>query len=130
MRSLKSAFGIIGTLFAIAYCGGLAFYFLDLTGSMSAAQDQGLGPTIFGLGGVGAIFVLVLVFQIVRPILKTRSPRGDRDPEAPRRRRESGFDADAAFNRYMAQRPPDATPPPASTVNGQTSKTTGFGRKK
>ncbi len=133
MPSLKSVFGMAGTLFAIAYCGGMVFYFLDLTGSMDEARNQGLGPTIIGLGGVGAIFVLALVFQIVRRLLKARSPGGGGGPEAPPRGGKGGFDADAAFERYMAQRTPDAAPPAwpsAPATDGQSSRPGGFGRKK
>ena len=45
MQSLKSVFGVIGALVPILYCGGLLYYFLDLSGSVHEAQTLGLGPT-------------------------------------------------------------------------------------
>lgn len=137
MRSVKSIFGMIGTLFAIAYCGGLVFYFLNLSGSMQEVQNIGLGPTVMGLGGLGVLFCIVLIVQLIRFILKTRSRGGDGPGAADGGKDKGGFDAEAAFNRYMAQRAADGdaaapmAPPTTSSFNNSGApRPQGFGRKK
>ena len=137
MRSIKSAFGMIGTLFAIAYCGGLVFYFLNLSGTMQEAQNIGLGPTIMGLGAFGVLFGIVLILQLIRFIMKMRSHGGGGPDASGGGKGKGGFDAEAAFSRYMAKQSADANsagptaPPTLSTFNNSgTFKQQGFGRKK
>ena len=52
MPTFKSALGVIAALVPIVYCGGLIYYFLHVSGSFQAAQDDGLGATVVGLGVV------------------------------------------------------------------------------
>ena len=135
MRTLKSGFGVIGALVPILYCGGLLYYFLDLSGSVQEAETDGLGPTLLGLGAVGLLFCVLLIVKIVRIFGGPRSPRsgGRGGPDSSTHDDEGGFDADAVVARYMARRSAEAAPgspaaPPAHESGGP-ARRPGFGRK-
>ena len=135
MRTLKSVFGVIGALVPILYCGGLLYYFLDLSGSVQEAEQDGLGPTLLGLGIVGLLFCIPLIVKIVRIFAGPRSPGsgGRGGPDASTHDGEGGFDADAAVARYMARRSAEAAArspaaPPAHEGGGP-ARRPGFGRK-
>jgi hypothetical protein len=72
MRTLNSAFGVIRALVPVLYCGGLIYYFLDYSGSVQDAETIGLGPTLLGLGAVGLLFCIPLIFKIVRIFAEPR----------------------------------------------------------
>ena len=134
MQSVKSVVGVIGTLGAIAYCGGLLYYFLDLSGSVHEAQEIGLGPTVLGLGVVGLLFCLALIVKLVRIFAASRSPEspGRRSSDTSTDDREGDFDADAVIARHLARRSVQApvgspTAPPAPDGGGPARPT--FGRK-
>ena len=133
MRTLKSVFGVIGAVVPVLYCGGLLYYFLDLSGSVQEAEQDGLGPTLLGLGIVGLLFCIPLIVKIVRIFAGPRSPgsggRGGPDAST----HDGEFDADAAVARYMARRSAEAAPgspaaPPAHERGGP-ARRPGFGRK-
>jgi hypothetical protein len=136
MPTLKSIVGVIGGLAAVLYCGGLLYYFLDVSGSVHEAQEIGLGPTLLGLGAVGLLFCIVLIVRIVRIFFAgPRAPGSDGrgGPDASTHDGEDGFDADALVARYMARRSTQAAPgspaaPPAHEGVGQASRPS-FGRK-
>lgn len=125
MRSLKNSFGVIGALVPIAYCIGLLYYFLDLSGSVQEATEDGLGPTMLGLGAVSLILSIPLIMKVVRMIAGTRSPRlAERDGrDSPAR--EGGVDPDAVLARYLSTRPAEA----AATKEGEPPNRPTFGRK-
>lgn len=128
MRTFKSVFVVIGALVPVLYCGTLLYYFLDISGSMKNAKSIGLAPTLLGLGVVGLLFCIPLALKIVRIFARPRSPGSG--PDAPDA--ESGFDADAAIARYMAQRSPETVPgSPAvrPTFGGGAARRPGFGRR-
>ena len=135
MRSLKSVFGLIGALFAIVYCGGLIYYFLDLSGSVQEAETEGLGPTLLGLGAVGLLFCLVFIVRIVRIFARPRSPGsgGRSGPDASTGDGEGGFDADAVLARYMARQSAEAAPgspaAPRARDGGGPARRQSFGRR-
>ena len=135
MQSLKSVFGVIGALVPILYCGGLLYYFLDLSGSVHEAQTLGLGPTLLGLAVVGLLFCIPLILKIVRICAAPRSPGsgGRGAPNAPAHDGDSAFEADAVVARYMAQRSAEAaSPPPAAPPahgGGGPASRPSFGRK-
>ena len=122
MRTLKSRFGVIGALVPIFYCGSLIYYFLDLSGSMQEAGEDGLSPTQLGLGVVSLLFAIPLMMKVVRIFTRPRS-----GPDAPTDDDKSGFDADAAIARYLAQRSTDA--PIVSPGRGEPARPSGFGRR-
>lgn len=111
MRTLKSVVGVIGALVPIVYCGGLIYYFLDLSGSVHEAKGIGLGPTLMGLGAVGLLFCIPLIIKIVGMFAGPRSPgsNGRSGPGAPTHDGDDEFDADAAVARYMARRSAEVT---------------------
>ena len=135
MRELKSGFGVIGTLVPVLYWGGLFYYFFDVSGSWHDAQENGLGPTLLGLGAVGLLFCIPLMVKLVRIFLAARTPGsgGHRGPNASTHDGEAEFDADAVLARYMARRSAEAAPdsavaPPAHEGGGP-ARRPGFGRK-
>lgn len=136
MRNLKSSFGVFGALVPILYCGGLLYYFLDLSGSVQEAKADGLGPTLLGLAAVGLLFSVPFIIKVVRMLAKTRSP-GPGGPDAPADG-EREFDADAAVARYMARKaaeeaaaPSPTTPATRPTYSGGASdKPASFGRRR
>jgi len=131
MGPFKSIFGLMRTIVPVVYCGGLVWYFLDLSGSVEDAKAIGLWPTLVGLSVVGLLFCIPLIFKIVWIILGLRSPRtgshGDADTPG------SGFDADAAIARFKAQRSADvassARTTPAAPASGGPGQRHSFGRK-
>ena len=127
-QTLKSAFGLIRAILPVLYCGGLIVYFLDF-GSWQDIMDIGLGPTVLGLGLVGLLFCIPLILKIVRIFARPRSPGSG--PDKPDD--ESGFDADAAIARYLAQRSAEAGPSPSAAPRAQQNrgpaKRASFGRK-
>ena len=116
MRTAKTWIGLIGALLPVLFCGGLLLYFNNVRGAFGGLIDSQLGPT---MGGLGIFFILFLVLFLVKlwrtaggpPGASTPAARADAAVDAAR----SDFDADAAFDRYMARR----RPPPGS-----------FGRKR
>ena len=131
MRTFKSVFGVIGALVPILYCGGLLYYFLDLSGSVQEAKADGLGPTLMGLGAVGLLFCTLLIMRIARIFVGPRSPGSG--PDASMHDGEGEFDPDAAVARYMARRSAEAAPgppatPPAHESGGPASRPA-FGRR-
>lgn len=132
MQTLKSAFGVIRAVVPVLYCGGLLYYFLDISGSVEEAMRSGLGPTLLGLGVVGLLFCIPLMLKLVRLFVGLRSPESGGRPDVPGDD-EGGFDADAAIARYMAQRSTEAgsSSPivsPAHGGGGQVRRP-GFGRR-
>jgi hypothetical protein len=136
MLTLKSVLGVIGGLVAVLYCGGLLYYFLDLSGSVHEAEEIGLGPTLVGLGAIGLLFCIVLIVRIIRIFFA--GPRlpgsgGRSRPDASTHDGDGGFDADAVLARYLARRSPEAdagapAAPPAPEGGGPTIRPS-FGRK-
>ena len=129
--------GVLSALMPVVYCGGLLYYFLDLSGSVQEAEEIGLGPTVLGLGAVGLLFSIPLILKILRLFRKPRPPgvgggrpMGDDDDDG-------GFDADAVIARYLARRAVEEAaapaPRPARQMGGPakhpSSPRPGFGRK-
>jgi len=124
VRTDKSAFVVIGTLMAVLYCGILIYYFLDISGSLRGAKAIGLSPTLLGLAAVGLLFCIPLIMNLIRMFSGPRSresgPNASDD--------DSGFDADAAVARYMAQ-PAKAAPAAPTFKGGGPARRQSFGRK-
>ena len=127
MRNLKSAFGLVGAIVPVIYCGGLLYYFFGVGGSVQGIEEIGLGPTIIGLGAVGLLFCIPVILKLMRIFGGPPGSGGGRDD----RDEEDGFDADAAIARYMASRSVEAAtnaPAPAPKGGGP-AKRPGFGRR-
>jgi hypothetical protein len=129
MRTLKSALGIAGALIPIVYCGGLIYYFLDLTGSVAEAEANGLGPTLLGLAVVGLLFCIPLVVKLIRMLIGSGpSASGGRGGDATSK--QDDVDADALVARYMARRTAEAaTDAPLPHQGGDPAPRPTFGRK-
>ncbi|HZP19190.1 MAG TPA: hypothetical protein VFB16_03195 [Bauldia sp.] len=117
MPSAKSAFGVIGALLPVFYCGGLLYYFLDTAGSVKDAEDIGLGPTLLGLAVLGLLFCIPLVWKVVRMFRGPRAPgANDGDgPDAPAPGGEGSLRADEVIARYLALRSTEAGQGPAAS---------------
>jgi hypothetical protein len=130
VQTFKSVFGVARAALPVLYCGGLLYYFLDVSGSVQEAQDIGLGPTVLGLGAVGVLFSIPLILKVVRLVGKPRSPGGgppkDDDDD------DGGAAADAAIARYLARKSAEAAAtPPARPApqNSAPARRPSFGRK-
>jgi hypothetical protein len=135
VRKVKSGFGVIAALLPVLYCGGLLYYFIDTSGSIHQASEIGLGPTLAGLAAVGLLFCIPLFLKIARFLSGPRSPGSDGSggPDKSGSGGESGFDAAAVVDRYLASRPAEhASAPviaPRATQVAAPGKRSGFGRK-
>ena len=129
MRTLKPAFGVIGALMPVLYCGSLLYYFFDVSGSVEGAQELGLGPTLIGLGAGGLLFCAPLIIKLMRIFRAPRAPGSGGG--GPKDDPDDGFDADAAIARYMAQRSAQgASPSPAARpAQSGGGPARGFGRR-
>lgn len=133
MQSLRPIFSLVGIIGPIIYCGWLVYYFINVSGSLQAVQDNGLGPTVLGLAIIGLIFFAVLIVVIFRLLAYPRSRRSNGRDGTDGPNQDGGFDADAVVARYMAQRAAEAasissaTPPPRD--GGGPTRRSSFGRK-
>ncbi len=130
---LKSILGLIGALLPIAYCGGLIYYFLDVSGSVHDANALGLGPTVLGLAIVGLLFCIPLIVKVMRIIaLRPHAPSGSGGRDASTQD-AAEFDADATLARYMARRSAEAAssgePAPPTDEGGASAARASFGRR-
>ena len=131
MRSFKSLLGVAGALVPISYCGYLLYYFLNLSGSAEEVENNGLGPTVLGLGVVAALFCIPFIFKIMRFFRGPGSPRsgggaptsneGDDD--------DGGATADAIIARYMARKAAEEAAAPARSQSTGPARRPSFGRK-
>jgi hypothetical protein len=130
VRTFKSVVGVMGAVVPVLYCGGLLYYFLDLSGSVHEAWGIGLGPTVLGLGAVGLLFCIPLLMKIVRIFARPHPSVSGSGPGGSKRDDEGGFDADAAIARYMAERSTEVASAARSlhTSSGP-PKRPGFGRR-
>lgn len=125
MRTIKLAIGIVLALVLVVYSGTLFFYFLDTAGSAQGSVDLGLGPTLLGLGTVGLLLCIPVVWKLLRALQtpRSRAPRaGAPVPDA-----APAFDADAALARYLARKTAEGDTRLAS--DGSALTRPGFGRK-
>ena len=130
MRTLKPAFGVIGALMPVLYCGSLLYYFFDVSGSVEGAQELGLGPTLIGLGAGGLLFCAPLIIKLMRIFREPPAPGSGGRPGGPTDDTDDGFDADAAIARYLAQRSEQgATNVPAARPAQAGGPARGFGRR-
>lgn len=131
MQSLKSVFGIFTALGPVVYCAGLIYYFLDGFGSIEEAQANGLGPTLMGLGVIGALFCIPLIVKIYRLVI-AGSFLASRANARGNAGEEPEFDADATIARYMAKRAEEAafeTPASPAQPAGASENRASFGRR-
>ena len=122
MQTSKNWFGLVGAAIPVLVCGGFLLYFNTVRGAFGGLVDNQLGPTMFGIGVFFLLFLGIFLWRLWRlvggPPSSGAGARADAAVDAAR----SDFDADAAFERYMARRgdtPPAVRPPPGS-----------FGRKR
>jgi hypothetical protein len=117
MQTSKNWFGLVMAALPVLFCGGLLLYLNNVRGAFGGLIDSQLGPTMFGIGAFGLLFLVLF-------LLKLRKLAGGASASSPAARAaaavdaaRSDFDADAAFERYMSRRgdtPPLVRPPPGS----------------
>ena len=114
----------------VIYCGYLVYYFYNLSGSMQEVENNGLGPTVWGLAIVGLLFCIPLVVKLALVFIELRKPKlsVDGGPSGGSSHKgEGNFDADAVIARYVAQRRAQADSP--ATPAGGTASRPSFGQK-
>lgn len=134
MGQLKSIIGIGRALLPVLYCGYLFYYFIDVGGSVQGIKDIGLGPTVIGLGAVGLLFCLPLIWKIVRTFRGPRAPKSGGGAPIKDDDDDGGAAADAIIARYMARKAiedalPSAAAPRPAAPSGGPAKRPSFGRK-
>jgi hypothetical protein len=133
VSGLKPVFRLFGTFFGVLYFGGLIYYFVHQAGSFEEAKNEGLGPTIVGLGIVVLILLIVLIVKLTVTFVAWRSPKSGRASDGPTGDDDDGFDPDAVIARYMARQSAEAASnsPAMPPRNGGSAppRRSGFGRK-
>jgi hypothetical protein len=131
MRTTRSFLSVAAGLLPILYIGGLLFYFSRFNSATGGLFVRELGPTTFGLAGIGLVFVSLFALRLWRLSrgdgAGRQRPSGLSDEEV-----KSDFDADAAFARAMARRSGEPGAPPPSFGGGTPAAprpTGSFGRK-
>jgi hypothetical protein len=108
MQSWKKIVRIVAALIPVAYCFGLVLYFSNMGGSPEGLAGIGLGPTVLGLGAIGLLLCIPLLYRILRAVTGSGRAKADQesgaDAGAAVLESEPGFDADAALARYMAKK--------------------------
>jgi hypothetical protein len=120
---LKSFARFIGSFLPVIYCFYLAYYFIDQSGSLKDAENNGLGPTVWGLAILGVLSCIPLIVKLVLIFIELRRPRLRVTAGGPPDDGDDGFDADAVVARYMAERTAQSDP------GAGTTSRPGFGRK-
>lgn len=133
MGQLKSIIGIGRAFLPVLYCGYLLYYFIDVGGSVQGIKDIGLGPTVIGLGAVGLLFCLPLIWKIVRMFRGPRAPKSGGGAPIKDDDDDGGAAADAIIARYMARKAiedalPSAAAPRPAAPSGGPGKRSGVGR--
>jgi len=116
---LKSAARFIASFLPVIYCAYLVRYFINQSGSLQEAENNGLGPTVWGLTIVGGLFCIPIIVKLVLIFIELRRPKLRVEPHDD----GDGFNADAVVARYLAQRTVEADSSAAATSRP------GFGRK-
>ena len=133
MQALKPALRVIRGIVPIIYCGYLVYYFLDVSGSVQEAANDGLGPTILGLGAVGLLFSVPFILNIVRFLAGLHAAGRGGGGGSAASKQDDTFDADAVIARYQAQQSTPAGPStpaaPFAPKGGGPAKGPSFGRK-
>jgi uncharacterized membrane protein len=127
---LKSVVSLILNVVAVVYCFGLDYYFIHISGSLEEAENNGLGPTVYGLGIVGLLFCIPVLVKLVLVFIELRKPRlgggaGGSSPGG-----DDTFDADAVVARYLAEgQLKTGSGSPGDTRGGGSARRPSFGRK-
>ncbi len=119
MNSIPLFFRFTGSLIVIS----IGIFFCGFGISIS---DYARGPDYFAPMAFGVLFICSGLFGIIRIVMTLRAPI-PRDQRPPEGSGTISFDADAAIERYMAQKRSTSEPFPAETV--PTASRPVFGRK-
>lgn len=128
MGSTKNAGAMIGALVPVAYCGAMAYYFFGVSGSsVHGVAAMGLGPTVLGLGAIGLLCCVPLIFRIWK-LVGTPPPKTGARSAADISVEEEAFDADAALARYLARKAAGGDEPQTQTYAEPESAASAPGR--
>ena len=127
---LRSLVGLILSFVPVVYCFGLDYYFIHSSGSLQDVENNGLGPTVYGLGIVGLLFCIPLLVKFILIFIELRKPRLDVGGGGSSPGGDDGFDADAVVARYVTQAQlQTASNSPGATPAGGGGSARRFGRK-
>ena len=123
--------GVIGWLLAlvpVAYIGFFLWHFMGVGGnSMEGIVGIGLGPTVLGLSIVALLFLIGPLIKLIRVASRANRVPGASVKVGDDLPATEGFDADAAFARYMSKR--DESPAVAEEAAPAEPRRPQFGRK-
>ncbi|MCW4463699.1 hypothetical protein OK349_18490 [Sphingomonas sp. BT-65] len=103
--SLKTLWGLIAGLVPVVWFGGLAIHFYRVNEAMGGFASRELMPTIVGLGGLGLLFTIPILIQLVRLVSGSATkPKELKAPVAADDAAASDFDADAVIARYLEKK--------------------------
>src|SRR3989344_1446993 len=120
--SIGGVFRWLLALIPVAYIGFFLWHFMGVGGnSMEGIVGIGLGPTVLGLSIIALLFLIGPLVKLLRVASGANRVPGAAVKVGDDLPATEGFDADAAFARYMSKR--GEAPPPADTPRPQ------FGRK-
>ena len=127
--SIGSVLRWLAALIPVAYIGFFLWHFMGVGGnSMEGIVGIGLGPTVLGLSIIALLFLIGPLVKLLRVASGANRVPGAAVKVGDDLPATEGFDADAAFARYMSKRGeapavPEEASPPADTPRPQ------FGRK-
>lgn len=115
MRATKNWIGLVAAFLPVLFCGGFLLYFNEVRSAGLGLFDRALGPTMFGLGAFGVLFLILFLVKLWK-LLAPPPPGPGALAAAALEAEKSDFDADAALARYLARHADD--------------RPTSFGRKR
>jgi hypothetical protein len=128
MGSIGSVFRWLAALIPVAYIGFFLWHFMGVGGnSMEGIVGIGLGPTVLGLSIVALLFLIGPLVKLLRVASGANRVPGASVKVGDDLPATEGFDADAAFARYMSKR--DENPAVVEEAASAEPRRPQFGRK-
>lgn len=126
---MRAVVGWLLALVPIAYIGFFLWHFMGVGGnSMEGVVGIGLGPTVLGLSIIALLFLVGPLIKLVRVASGVNRVPGAGVKVGDDLPATEGFDADAAFARYMRERA-ETPPPPSDLAPTPDTPRPQFGRK-
>ena len=126
--SIGGVFRWLLALIPVGYIGFFLWHFMGVGGnSMEGIVGIGLGPTVLGLSIIALLFLIGPLIKLIRVGSGANRVPGASVKVGDDLPATEGFDADAAFARYMTKR--GDTPAPVEEMPESAAPRPQFGRK-
>lgn len=126
--SIGGVFRWLLALIPVGYIGFFLWHFMGVGGnSMEGIVDIGLGPTVLGLSIIALLFLIGPLIKLIRVGSGANRVPGASVKVGDDLPATEGFDADAAFARYMTKR--GDNPAPVEEMPDPAAPRPQFGRK-